>query len=92
MQTQSFKPSSEMTFSTVQTDCERLYKYCREHAEAILKIDLSEVVHCDSAGLALLIEAERLCREKNKTCKMENMPKIIHVLAEFCGVNGILAP
>lgn len=92
MQTQPFKPSSEMTFSTVQTDCERLYKYCRENEEAILKIDLREVVHCDSAGLALLIEAKRLCREKNKICKMEGMPKIIQVLAEFCGVNGILEP
>lgn len=92
MQIQPFKPSSEMTFSTVQTDCVRLYKYCRESKEAILNIDLSDVIHCDSAGLALLIEAKRLCREKSKTCKMEGMPKVVQVLAEFCGVDGILVP
>jgi phospholipid transport system transporter-binding protein len=89
---QPFKPSLEMTFATVQADCDRLYKYCRENKEAILSIDLSEITHCDSAGLALLIEAKRLSREKNKLCKIEGIPKVVQVLAEFCGVDRILIP
>lgn len=87
---QAFKPSSKMTFSTVQADCERLHNYCRESKAAFLSIDLSEVIYCDSAGLALLIEAKRLSKEKKKICKIESMPKTVQVLAEFCGVDQIL--
>ncbi|WP_347252117.1 STAS domain-containing protein, partial [Legionella sp.] len=90
MQAQSFKPSPEMTFATVQSDCQRLLKFCHENKEAVLHLDLSEVLHCDSAGLALLIEARRLCKEQNKVCKIDGMPKATQALAEFCGVDGML--
>lgn len=90
MQEQSFKPSSEMTFVTVQVDCERLYHYYKETNTLPLRIDLSGVTYCDSAGLALLIEAKRLSKAKNKSCKIEAMPKIVQALAEFCGVAQIL--
>ncbi|CEG60550.1 STAS domain-containing protein [Legionella micdadei] len=90
MQPQSFKPSPEMTFATVQDDCRRLFKFCHESKEAVLHLDLSEVLHCDSAGLALLIEARRLCKAQNKTCKIDGMPKAVQALAEFCGVDAML--
>ncbi|WED43904.1 STAS domain-containing protein [Legionella cardiaca] len=90
MESKSFKPSQEMTFTTVQSDCERLVKYFREVASNHVTLDLSEVTHCDSAGLALLIEAKRLSASRKKTCKIEGMPKAIHALAEFCGVDAIL--
>lgn len=90
MSTQIFKPSSEMTFTTVQKDCERLKKYFREMKGQVVQLDLSEVAHCDSAGLALLIEAKRLSAAKKKICKIEAIPKSVHALAEFCGVEAIL--
>lgn len=90
MHAPSFKPSLEMIFATVQADCERLLKYCHDSKDAFLHLDLSEVTHCDSAGLALLIAAKRLCKEQNKTCNFEGMPKSIQALAEFCGVDEIL--
>ncbi|CEK11121.1 STAS domain-containing protein [Legionella hackeliae] len=90
MKINAFKPSSEMTFSTVQVDRERLVKYVRETTGDVIKLDLSEVTHCDSAGLALLIEAKRLSTQRSKVCQVEDMPKAVHALAEFCGVDGIL--
>ncbi len=81
-----------MTFATVQSDCERLVKYFREVTSNLVKLDLSEVTHCDSAGLALLIEAKRLSAVRNKTCEVEGMSKAVHALAEFCGVDAILRP
>ncbi|ASQ45523.1 STAS domain-containing protein [Legionella clemsonensis] len=90
MEIKAFKPSSEMIFSTVQADRERLVKYFREARGQIIKFDLSEVTHCDSAGLALLIEAKRLSTQKNKICQIEGVPKAVHALAEFCGVDAIL--
>ncbi len=90
MQAQHFKPSLEMTFATVQSDCQRLYKFCHDNKEPVWRFDLSEVRHCDSAGLALLIEAKRLCSKHNKICKIEGLPNTIQSLAEFCGVAQIL--
>lgn len=86
----SFKPSQDMTFETVQSDCQRLIEFFHKHEGKILNLDLSEVLHCDSAGLALLIEARRLCNLRNKTCMIVGMPKIIQALAEFCGVDTML--
>ncbi len=79
-----------MTFETVQSDCERLLRYCSSTKDKILHLDLSEINHCDSAGLALLIEAKRLCRERKKICKIIGISKSIQALAEFCGVSEIL--
>lgn len=87
---QSFKPSQDMTFETVQADCQRLIAFFQKHEGTVLNLDLSEVLHCDSAGLALLIEARRLCSLCDKTYKITGMPKIIQALAEFCGVDTML--
>lgn len=79
-----------MTFATVQSDCLRMLKFFHDNKELVLHLDLSEVHHCDSAGLALLIEAKRLTAEQNKTCQIDGMPKAILALAEFCGVDAML--
>ncbi len=85
-----FKPSTEITFNTVQSDSKRLRKYCLNKKRTHFALDLSEVTRCDSAGLALLIEAKRLTKSQNKTCHFNHMPKSILALAQFCGVDAIL--
>ena len=79
-----------MTFETVQADCQRLHEFCQANEEDVLNFHLGEVHHCDSAGLALLIEAKRLCSLENKTYQLIGIPKIIHALAKFCGVDEML--
>lgn len=90
MQAKLFKPSLNMTFATVQADCQRLVKFCHESKDRVVYVDLSEVMHCDSAGLALLIEAKRLCNRLDKTCEITGISTVIKSLAEFCGVGAIL--
>jgi phospholipid transport system transporter-binding protein len=91
MSTTAFKPTNEMSFITVENDRQRLLAYCQTLNEPTLTLDLSNVTHCDSAGLAFLIEAKRLAREYKKNCQINGMTKTIQALAEFCGVEGILA-
>lgn len=86
----SFKPSVELTFDTVQSDRKRLIDYLQDLNAVSLCLDLSDVGLCDSAGLALLIDAKRLCKKYNKILEIEGMPKSIYALAEFCGVEAIL--
>ena len=87
---QTFKPSSELTFDTVQKDSEQLIKFLRDNHETEVHLNLHQVTLCDSAGLALLIEAKRLCKQYNKRLVIEGMPKAIYALAEFCGVEAML--
>lgn len=91
MSTTAFRPAKEMSFTTVENDRQRLLAYCQQLQEPVLILDLSDVTQCDSAGLAFLIEAKRLAREHKKTCQINGMTKTIQALAEFCGVEGILA-
>ena len=86
-----FEPSSHLTFDTVALDRKRLLLYLQSPDVHELRLDLKHVVQCDSAGLALLIEACRLCRRYKKAFKIESMPKTIDALAEFCGVDAMLS-
>ena len=90
MSQQLFKPSAELTFDTVQKDSQRLIALLQDNQTTSLRLDLCEVVQCDSAGLALLIEAKRLCKRYGKTLIIEGLPKSIAALAEFCGVEAML--
>lgn len=85
MEIKAFKPSSEMTFSTVQADRDRLVKYFRDARGKVIKFDLSEVTHCDSAGLALLIEAKRLSTQKTKFARLKESPRRFMHWQSFVG-------
>ena len=86
-----FKPSCELSFNTVQSDGQRLLSVLRDNQTTTIRLDLCDVTHCDSAGLALLIEARRLCMQFDKVLMIEGMPRAISALAEFCGVETMLA-
>lgn len=85
-----FKPSQELTFDTVQGYRKQLLPYVQEASRNTICLDLSHVSLCDSAGLALLIEAKRMSRLYQKRFKIIGMPEAIGALAEFCGVKAIL--
>jgi phospholipid transport system transporter-binding protein len=87
---QLFQPSSVLTFDTVLMDSQRLLKCVSDHHVTSLCILLEGVQECDSAGLALLIEAKRLCQRFHKCLTFEGMPVSIAALAEFCGVDQML--
>lgn len=85
-----FKPSNELTFHTVQLDRKRLLKYLQDTEITSVNVDLNHVSHCDSAGLALLIEAKRLCGQYRKALIIDYVPQEVHALAEFCGLDILL--
>lgn len=90
METINFKPGSELTFKSVVSVRARLYKALTDDTTNRFCLDLSEVKHCDSAGLALLIEARKLCKQSNKIFEVIGMSEKTQSLAEFCGVKDIL--
>lgn len=85
-----FKPLQALTFSTVMTERKRLLKHMQSLVIGHFYLDLSNVTLCDSAGLALLIEARRLCDQYQKKMVLENISEEIYALAKFCGVEEVL--
>ncbi|KTC88665.1 STAS domain-containing protein [Fluoribacter dumoffii] len=90
MNTVYFKPGADLSFKSVVAMRSKLYQALREDKSGKFGLDLSDVRHCDSAGLALLIEARKLCKKNNKTFEIIGVPAETQSLAEFCGVRGIL--
>jgi phospholipid transport system transporter-binding protein len=88
---QVFKPSSRLTFDTVQLNVKPLMELLHDNSTKIIRLDLQGIIECDSAGLALLIEIKRLCHQYNKSLLIEEMPNSIALMAEFCGVDAVLA-
>ena len=92
MNTTYFKPGTELTFNSVVAIRNKLFKLLKTDSNEIFCLDLTEVIHCDSAGLALLIEAKKLCKQHNKNFKVVGISTKTQSLAAFCGVNDILEP
>lgn len=90
MNNKQFKPGPELTFKSVVSVRSRLNKALMGDADDTFCIDLSEVTHCDSAGLALLIEAKKLCIRNNKSFVLIGISPQTESLVEFCGVKSIL--
>ncbi|MBU0455174.1 MAG: STAS domain-containing protein [Pseudomonadota bacterium] len=57
-----------------------------------LRVDLSDVTHCDSAGLALLIEWRRLAHKNHQVLRFEHLPKQLINIARVSNLLSILHP
>jgi phospholipid transport system transporter-binding protein len=84
-----FYPAEYLTFETVLSDLNRFLVLLDAHPKARFLFDLSKVLQCDSAGLALLIEAKRLCKLKHNRLLIQNMSDTMLGLATFCGVSNL---
>ena len=90
MNTVQFKPGPELTFKSVVAVRAKLYQILKDSSVECLCLDLSEVIHCDSAGMALLIDARKLGKKNNKNIEIIGMSLETESLADFCGVKDIL--
>lgn len=86
----NFKPGAALTFKTVVTEHTKLLKALNSNEDPVFYLDLSEVIHWDSAGLAFLIEARKLCQEHHKRLNVKGISSKALALAEFCGVKSII--
>jgi len=84
-----FLPSNVLTFDTVSSDLTRFSAHVKKYAKTTLVLDMEHVTHCDSAGLALLIQARRLCQQQQSELCIQGMSQTILDLATFCGVEQL---
>jgi len=74
--------SGRLTFETVPQFLNQTVEWLNSDHES-LTIDLKQVSKADSAGLALMVEWQRMAQEKGRKLKYVNIPeqvqRIIHV-------------
>lgn len=56
-----------------------------------LHVDLQNVGRADSAGVALLVEWQRMARRQQCTISFHNIPSQLLSIARLCGVDELLA-
>jgi len=78
-----------LTFNSVRSIFQESLNFLNKLEE--IHIDLSQVTHSDSAGLALLTEWQRLAQEKKKRIYFENLPDQLLNLARVSKVDALLA-
>jgi phospholipid transport system transporter-binding protein len=85
----SFKPSDTLTCDTVSSNITRFIRLISGASSTDVVFDVHDVKHCDSAGLALLIEARRLCETQQCRLSIEGLSKNMLDLATFYHVDAL---
>lgn len=85
-----FIPSTQMTFETVIEDKRRLNAFFENLTQQKWIFDLTQVTSCDSAGVALLIEAKRLSQTQQRICQFQGISSAMQMWIQFCGVEDVL--
>ena len=89
MKTITFHPAEQLTFATAESEHQRFLTCLNQAAlHDQCRIDLRGVTHCDSAGLALLIEAKRVCNQHQISLEVCDMPDFMRFLAEFSNIDS----
>lgn len=83
-----FVVSGVLNFLTVMTLWETSIPLMAECSE--IKMDLSQVIKANSAGLALLLEWKRFCTVKKQKIFFLNVPEQLHSIAKAAGVDFLL--
>jgi len=78
-----------LTFTEANAALEKLLAFCaQQHDDKAL--DLSNITHCDSAGIAVLIEIKKYVLQQQNTIRLKNPSKQLRSMAQFLQVDDLL--
>lgn len=80
----------DMTFATAVHLVERSVELLKNYVADHVVVDLTTVSHCDSAGLAVIIELYRYTAMHNLRLSLINAPSQLVNLAEVSGVGKLV--
>ena len=78
-----FSLHGNLTFRTASKALELSRRLFSDHAS--IEVDLADVDRGDSAGLALLLEWQSICKKAGKPLAMNGAPDSLLELARLCG-------
>lgn len=62
----------------------------RDQAGVMLTVDGSALTHFDSSALAVLLECQRMARQRGRAFTAQSLPQRLTDLARLYGVDGLL--
>jgi phospholipid transport system transporter-binding protein len=62
----------------------------RDQAGVMLTVDGSALTHFDSSALAVLLECQRMARQRGRAFTVQSLPQRLTDLARLYGVDGLL--
>lgn len=83
-----FRITGDLTLATVTEVMAQAAPLFSDVTE--ITVDLADVNHSDSAGLAILIEWMRVAAAANKTIVFQHIPKQMMAIAQTTGLDTIL--
>lgn len=81
---------NNLTINTVQLVRDSLLSRIKNNQQETITVDLSGVRHCDTSGLALLIDIKKQCNQHSKNVQFIKVPQKVTDLANFYAVEEIL--
>lgn len=84
----NWRLSGDLTFATVAGLVDT--PDFRGQRSGIIHVDLTGVTRAESAGLALLLEWQRVAEEQGVSIAYVNMPEQMQSMAAVCGLEEIL--
>ena len=88
---QGMEISGLLVFSNVSDLLEQGNKVLQQHQSESFVINCKEMLRIDSAGIALLIEWQRQCKNINKVCQFINLSKQAQALIEAYRLQFLIA-
>ncbi len=82
--------TNNLTINTVQLVHDRLLSRIKNNQVATVVVDLSKVEHCDTSGIAMLIDIKKQCHKYSKNLQLIKIPQKITELARFYEVDEII--
>ncbi len=86
---QQYSISGAVDFNTAPDLVQRALNFFKANAgNGTIKIDLSKITKCNSAGLALMFEMAKHAKAKNIELHFENLPTTLLTIAKAYGVEA----
>lgn len=83
---QVYRLPKELSFDTVKQTLKSIESLFQQSKVTEIHLQGEDVARCDSAGLALLVEAKRLSKRWNKPLGICQLSQAVLAWAKFCGV------
>jgi phospholipid transport system transporter-binding protein len=86
---QQYSISGAVDFNTAPDLVQRALNYFKANTgNNKIRVDLSKITKCNSAGLALMFEMTKHARTKNIDLHFENLPETLLTIAKAYGVEA----
>lgn len=85
-----FFPAERLTFDSAMAELSRFRVFLEAASGDDIEVDLRDVMTCDAAGLAFLVEIKKASAVKNTLCRLQGGTSAVLAYMQFFGMDDVL--